>query len=111
LAIVGVKLDNGSLAVLTAAAGTVSTYGVAFLVGTTTIAYLSTNHWIFGTLLSAVTLLCLWLTMTAFTLTCKEIKQATGTSFRNANLTNAQFDGTLLRNTDFRRAIGMEIQD
>ncbi len=65
----------------------------------------------FGTLLSAVTLLCFWLTMTAFALMCREIQQATGTSFRNANPTNAQFDGTLLRNTDFRGAIGMGRRD
>jgi uncharacterized protein YjbI with pentapeptide repeats len=46
--------------------------------------------------------------MNSIILAAREIKDACGTSFRGADLTNAKFDGAKLRNTDFRGAIGYE---
>ncbi|UBF27931.1 pentapeptide repeat-containing protein [Kovacikia minuta CCNUW1] len=106
MAIANIKCSRGFVSVVVAAAGTVTAYGFAFLMGTTAIACLSTHRWFWGLTLSLLSLLYLWLTLKALTLTIHSIKHFWGTTFRNANLTNAQFAGAELRNTDFTGAIG-----
>ncbi|MEX0270369.1 pentapeptide repeat-containing protein [Leptolyngbyaceae cyanobacterium UHCC 1019] len=87
-------------------AGAVMGYGAAFLTGVTAIGFLSTGHFAGGILLSCFALVLLWLTLQSLTLTFYEIRQAPGTLFRRANLTNARFDAAFLNHADFSNAQG-----
>ena len=81
-------------------------YGAAFLTGTTAISFLGTQHFTSGILLSCLTLILLWLTLQSFWLTWHQIRQAPGTLFCHANLTNARFDAASLNHTNFSNAQG-----
>ena len=81
-------------------------YGAAFLTGATAIGFLSTSHFPGGILLSCFALVLLWLTLQSLTLTFYQIRQAPGTLFRHANLTNARFDAASLNHADFFDAQG-----
>ncbi|NJO43446.1 MAG: pentapeptide repeat-containing protein [Cyanobacteria bacterium CRU_2_1] len=94
------------LKVTTAAAGTVCAYGFTVWIGSTAIALLSVQRFLWGILISLLTLLCLWLTSNSFWLLVREIQQSIGTSFQGADLTNAQFDQADLPNTDFSETFG-----
>ncbi|MGL5058731.1 MAG: pentapeptide repeat-containing protein [Microcoleus sp.] len=77
-----------------AAAGSVSTYGAAFLFSATASAFLSTGQLLWGGFFSLVFLLYFWFTCVSFAATIGDIVNAEGTSFRGANLTDAKFDRT-----------------
>ena len=87
-------------------AGAVMGYGAAFLTGTTAISFLGTQHFTSGILLSCLTLILLWLTLQSFWLTWHQIRQAPGTLFRYANLTNARCDDAPLNHADCSNAQG-----
>lgn len=95
-------------AIAASMAGAVMGYGAAFLTGTTAIGFLSTQHFAGGILLSGLTLVLLWLTLQSLTLTFYQIRQAPGTLFRRANLTNARFDDASLNHADFSSAKGWQ---
>ena len=90
-------------------AGAIMGYGAAFLAGAAAIGFLSTKHFAGGILLSCLTLVLLWLTLQSFKLTWHQIRQAPGTLFRGANLTDALFDGVSLNHTDFSNAQGWKV--
>lgn len=89
-----------------AIAGTVVSYGAAFFWGTTAGAFLSTSELGFGVLLSLVTLFYLGCTTLSLRSIVYQWRNATGTSFREADLTNATFKNADLRHTDFSKAVG-----
>jgi hypothetical protein len=105
MAVSSFKTRNGIISVIVATAGAVTAYGFAFLIGTTAIALLTTSHWLWGFILSALSLLYLWLTLKALALITQTSRQVWGTSFRKANLTGARFAGAKLENTDLKEAI------
>ncbi|MBD2021435.1 pentapeptide repeat-containing protein [Leptolyngbya sp. FACHB-36] len=86
--------------------GTLMAYGAAFLIGTQAIAFLSVQRFAEGTALGLLSLLYLWLTLVSLTVVVRDAHRAIGTSFRAADLTDAQFDGANLCNTDFSDAMG-----
>jgi uncharacterized protein YjbI with pentapeptide repeats len=75
-----------------AAAGSVTTYGAAFLLSATASAFLSIHKVFWGTFFSILALVYLWFALVSFSATIREIKNTVGTSFRGANLTNTKFD-------------------
>lgn len=87
-------------------AGTLMAYGATFLIWTHAIALLSVQRFAEGTALGLLSLLYLWLTLVSLTVVVRDARRAIGTSFRAADLTDAQFDGADLRNTDFSDTIG-----
>ena len=74
------------------AAGSVATYGAAFLFSATASAFLTTQKLFLGTCFALLSLLYLWLAFVSFSAIVGEIGNAEGTSFRGANLTDAKFD-------------------
>jgi uncharacterized protein YjbI with pentapeptide repeats len=77
-----------------AAAGSVATYGGAFLFSATASAFLHAQKLFLGTFLGLLSLLYLWFAFLSFSAIVREIANAEGTSFRGANLTDAKFDRT-----------------
>ncbi|MCC3408162.1 MAG: pentapeptide repeat-containing protein [Microcoleus sp. PH2017_10_PVI_O_A] len=77
-----------------AAAGSVATYGGAFLFSATASAFASTQKLFLGTCFGLLSLLYLWFAFVSFSAIVREIANAEGTSFRGANLTGAKFDRT-----------------
>lgn len=106
LLLISIWLKMPIVTIATTTAGAVAAYGAAFFSGAWAIAFLSTRSGVWGLLLSAVSLLYFWLTVRSLILLARQFRYAIGTSFWGANLTNAQFDGTPLPNTDFSNAIG-----
>jgi len=76
------------------AAGSVATYGAAFLFSATASAFLTTQKLFLGTCFALLSLLYLWFALLSFSATVREIANAEGTSFRGANLADAKFDRT-----------------
>lgn len=97
--------QRSSIGIVTAAAGSVCAYGFSFWVGATAIALLSVQRSAAGVGVCFLTLFCLWLTVAGVRLLIQEMREAVGTCFRGANLTDAQFDSACLPNTDFSKAI------
>lgn len=58
--------------------------------------------------LGLLTLMALWLTIGSIWVTGQLIWRFPGTSFQGADLTHAQFDGAIARQTDFTGAIGVD---
>ncbi|NDJ17514.1 pentapeptide repeat-containing protein [Myxacorys almedinensis] len=87
-------------------AGTVVSYGATFFWGTTAGAFLSTHELGLGLIIGSVALLYLWCTTRSLSCLSYEWNNATGTSFRGADLTEATFENVELRHTDFSNAIG-----
>lgn len=81
-------------------------YGFAFLVGATALALLHVGYLLAGCLLGLLALLYLWLTWQGLVDTVQTIRQAPGTSFRNADLTDAKFAPTSTHQADFSGAVG-----
>lgn len=108
IALIIVRVRHGFVSVAVSVAGAFAGYGFAFFIGATAIAYLSSQNIVWGVVWGALSIGYIWLTMNSIILAAREIKDACGTSFRGADLTNAKFDGAKLRNTDFRGAIGYE---
>lgn len=106
MAITIFRVRRRFVAIAVAVAGAFAGYGFAFFVGATAIAYLSAQNIVWGVVWGALSIGYIWLTMNSIVLAVREIKDACGTSFRGADLTNAKFDGAKLRTTDFRGAIG-----
>ena len=74
------------------AAGSVATYGAAFLFSATASAFLNTDKLFWGTCFGLVSLLYLWFSFVSFSAIVREIRNAQDTSFRGANLADAKFD-------------------
>ena len=74
------------------AAGSVATYGAAFLFSATASAFLNTHKLFWGTCFGLVSLLYLWFSFVSFSAIVREIRNAQETSFRGANLADAKFD-------------------
>jgi uncharacterized protein YjbI with pentapeptide repeats len=74
------------------AAGSVATYGAAFLFSATASAFLSTDQLFLGACFALVSLLYLWFAFVSFSAIVLEIAKAEGTSFIGANLADAKFD-------------------
>lgn len=89
-----------------ALAGTIVSYGATFLMGTIASTFLSVQEFGVGILFILVTLIYLGLTTTSLFRAIDECRSTIGTSFKGANLTEAQFAGASLHNTDFSKAIG-----
>ena len=102
------RVGSRFIAVAVLVAGAVAGYGFAFLVGTIAITYLSVQKLVGGIIWGTLSIAYIGLTITSLTLTVREIRDACGTSFRGADLTNARFDNGTLQNTDFRGAVGYE---
>lgn len=76
------------------AAGSVATYGAAFLLSATASAFLSTHKLFLGKCFGLLSLLYLWFSFVSFSAIVREIANVDGTSFRGANLAEAKFDRT-----------------
>lgn len=75
-----------------ATAGSVSTYGAAFLFSATASAFLSVQKLFWGICFAVLSLVYLWFAFVSFSGVFREIRNAAGTSFAGANLTDAKFD-------------------
>lgn len=111
MAFVSFKFRTVIVAVAIAIAGAASGYGFAFFSGATAIAHFSVQSLGWGVVWGALSLGYIGLTMNSLTLAIQDIKSASGTSFRGADLTNATFDGANLQSTDFSGAVGQPIMD
>lgn len=111
MAFVSFKFRTVVVAVAITIAGATSGYGFAFFCGATAIAHFSVQQLVWGVVWGALSLGYIGLTMNSLTLAIQDIKGASGTSFKGADLTNATFDGARLQNTDFSSAIGQPIMD
>lgn len=106
LAVVLSLVAKKPMGVITPAMGAIAAYGFSFLVWTAAIAHLSARQYIWGVCLSALSLVYVWFAICSLQAVGLGVSQLIGTSFRGANLTNAQFDQGNLKNTDFSQAIG-----
>lgn len=77
-----------------ASAGSVSTYGAAFLFSATASTFLSSGQLFWGGFFSLVSVLYFWFACVSFAATIREIVNAEGSSFRGANFTDVKFDRT-----------------
>ncbi len=109
MAIASFRVRGGFVAVAVAIAGAITGYGFAFLMGTTAIAFLSTQQFVWGIIWGTLSAAYIWLTINSLRLAIREIRETCGTSFKGADLTNARFDGARLENTDFSGAVGHQI--
>ncbi|MCU0540773.1 MAG: hypothetical protein MUE44_01125 [Oscillatoriaceae cyanobacterium Prado104] len=71
------------------AAGSVSTYGAAFLFSATASAFLSTGQIFWGAFFSLISVLYFWFTCVSFSATIREIANPECTDFRRENITDA----------------------
>ncbi|MDX2231950.1 MAG: pentapeptide repeat-containing protein [Leptolyngbyaceae cyanobacterium bins.349] len=85
-----------------------SAYGFAFLMGATAFACLNVGYLLPGVLLGVLTVGSLWWTWQGLLATAQTIQQAPGTSFREANLTEAKFSWPCPY-ADFTNAVGREL--
>jgi uncharacterized protein YjbI with pentapeptide repeats len=104
-------LKSKVLSIAIATGGTVAAYGTAFLIAAKASACFSTKSFIWGIILSLLSLIYIWFTMRCFSLVVREIRTAVGTSFQGANLKNANFDNARLENTDFAQTLGYLDED
>ncbi|MBD2058644.1 pentapeptide repeat-containing protein [Oculatella sp. FACHB-28] len=106
VAFLTLKVKHQALVVAIATVGSVAAYGFAFLAAATTSAFLSTQHILMGLIWSALSLGYVVITLSASVASLKAARRAFRTSFKNADLTNANFIGAKLHNVDFSGAIG-----
>lgn len=100
------RVRSGTVAVAVAIAATVASYGLAFWLWAVALALLSGQQLVWGILLSILSLAYVGLTLSSLVLSFIEMKRSSGTSFRNADLTEASFANAKVRNTDFSGAVG-----
>lgn len=106
MAATSLYFKRGFIEVMLSLSGTVATYGFAFLIGTRAIAFLSTQNLIWGFCLSFLSLSYIGLTLISLGYSIKKITTYSVTSFRNSDLTNANFNNAKLGLSDFTHAIG-----
>ncbi|MCX7594691.1 MAG: pentapeptide repeat-containing protein [Fischerella sp.] len=106
MAFLGFYFPRGLVAVTIASAGLVTTYGFTFLVATATFTYLSTYNLLWGLVWSCLFVGAIAMTIISLIQLAKDITSFFTTSFRGADLTDANFEGAKLGSTDFSRAIG-----
>lgn len=83
--------------VVTTIGGMMVNYGFAFLMITAGFGAISVHRWAIGLPLCLVALLYGWFAFVSLAQLGEEVKAASGTSFRGANLSDAQFDQTIVR--------------
>jgi uncharacterized protein YjbI with pentapeptide repeats len=83
---------NSLVQIVITTTGIAMTYGAAFVTWSVAILFLTTHQFFGGILLSLVTLTYLWTTLRSMALAVNQIQQAPGTTFKGADLTDAQFD-------------------
>ena len=111
MALICLRVRHPLVAVAVAAVGAVAGYGFAFFTGATAIAYLSVQKLVWGVFWGALSLAYIGLTMNSLILAVREIRRASGTSFRGADLTGAKFDHARFQNTDLSGAVAQPILD
>ena len=109
MAFLSFRFPSRIVVVAVASAGAVTGYGLAFWLWAVALSYLTGKQLVWGIGLTMLSLTYLALTFSSLVLTFNEIKKYAGTSFINADLTNAVFDSAILKNTDFSRTIGIKI--
>jgi hypothetical protein len=102
----GFSFPRGLVAVTVGVAGTVTAYGFAFLLAAVAFAYLSTQNLFWGLVWGSLGVGAVILVMISLLQTVKDITGCFATSFRGADLTNANFADAKLGNTDFSGAVG-----
>lgn len=100
------RFRTGVVVVAVAIAAAGAAYGLVFWLWATALACFGGQEFGWGIGLSMLLLIYLGLTLSSLSLAAKEIKMASGTSFKDADLTNALFGSAKLTNTDFSGAIG-----
>jgi Pentapeptide repeats (8 copies) len=100
------RIRRAAMLLTTATATVVMTYGATFWLSATASLYLSTQHWLMGSLVSLTTLMYLGFTLMAMQRLQQAWQRTVGTSFWGANLTDASFDRVPLKNTDFSHTVG-----
>jgi hypothetical protein len=105
-AAIGIAGSGRRFYVITTAAGAVCAYGFTFWLGSTAIALMTVQRFVWGIPIAILTCCWLWLTWRCCCLILDRIQQTIGTSFRGADLTHAKFDQMPLPNTDFSHAVG-----
>jgi uncharacterized protein YjbI with pentapeptide repeats len=90
--IVSVRIRHEIVKIAIATAGSVANYGGAFLLSATASAFLSTHKLFWGICFGLLSLVYLWLAFVSFSSVIQEIRNAVGTCFKGANLTDAKFD-------------------
>ncbi|MCP6762044.1 MAG: pentapeptide repeat-containing protein [Fischerella sp. CENA71] len=103
---IGFYFPRGLAGVAVGVAGTVAAYGFAFLLAAVTFAYLSTLHLVWGLVWGSLCVGAIALVMFSLLHNVREITSCFATSFRGADLTNANFENAKLGNTDFSKAVG-----
>lgn len=106
--LIGWRFRAKAVTLVVASAGAIAAYGAAFWLWAVAITLLSVNKLLWGIPLGFLSLTYILLAVNSVSLAIKKLKSFAGTSFRNADLTNALFDGASLKNTDFSGAVGLE---
>ena len=104
--LIQVQVHRPVVAIATATAALLMTYGATFLLSATASIYLSTAHWGLGSCFSLGTIAYLGSSLLAVRQIQTAVQQTVGTSFRGANLTQANFDRVTLQNADFSHTVG-----
>ncbi len=105
VAISSFYFKKGLMLITLSVAGTIYSYGFGFLVGTRAIAFLSTQNIIWGFGLSFLSLIYIGFTLISLRYTIKQITTYCATSFRNSDITNANFNNAKLGFSDFTNAV------
>ncbi|KOP23587.1 hypothetical protein AMR41_25825 [Hapalosiphon sp. MRB220] len=104
--LLGFCFPRGLAGVAIGVGGTVAAYGFAFLLAAVAFAHLSTLHLVWGLVWGSLCVGAIALVMLFLVENVKEITRCFATSFRSADLTNANFENAKLGNTDFSKAVG-----
>lgn len=86
--IMGNTLTNIAIAM----AGSINNYGLAFLISSLSVIYLSSRNFLLGIFYTILTLIMVGMSLLCFTQVIKEINSVGMTSFQHANLLDAKFD-------------------
>lgn len=105
MAILGV-VARQQMAIPSLAMGAVAAYGFSFLSWTVAATCFITERQTWGLCLGALSCLYVWFVVCALRTIGHDISQRIGTSFRGADITQAQFERAQLPHTDFSRAVG-----
>ncbi len=106
IGLIQVQVRRPAVVVVRATAALLMTYGATFLLNAMASIYLSTHHWGLGSLFSLGTIGYFGCSLLAVRQMHQAVRQAVGTSFQGADLTNANFDRGVLQNADFSHAVG-----
>lgn len=106
MAILGFYSTKGLVPVAVGVAGSVAAYKFAFLVVGVASTYLSTQNIVWGLFWMIVAKGAIALFIISLRQSIQDITSSFATSFRGADLTNANFEGAKLGTTDFSRAVG-----